>query len=54
MKKSPSGRLTLAHPLRIRRETLRRLEARDLQMAAAAFSGPSICPQTTVWCCVTR
>ncbi len=54
MKKSSSGKLTLAHPLRIRRETLRRLEARDLQMAAAAFSGPSICPQTTVYCCVTR
>ena len=54
MKKSPSGKPTLAHPLRIHRETLRQLDARDLRMASAAISGPSICPQTTNACCVTR
>lgn len=54
MKKTSSPKHTLAQPLRIHRETLRQLDARDLQMAAAAFSGTSICTETTNYCCVTR
>ena len=54
MKKSEFGKRSLARPLRINRETLRHLDACDLNRVVAAISGPSLCMGTTDACCVTR
>ena len=54
MKKSEIDKRSLARPLRINRETLRHLDACDLNRVVAAISGPSLCVGTTDACCVTR
>lgn len=53
MKKGSNGKQCLTRPLRINRETLRQLDARDLNRVVAAFSGTSICTDTTGHCCQT-
>jgi hypothetical protein len=54
MRKSNREGWAKTHTLKIHRETLRRLTQAELERAGGGISGPSLCPETTEQCCVTR